>query len=333
VAVLTVALAGCGRSASGHVTALSTRTPAHWHALVVVLRVVDLSSPRADGTTTLAAAGHLALLRPGGTVHPFATGPRGYSSPAGEEPYIALSLDRRRPQRRCSFGANVLYILTLGKGPGVTAVDARGRARRFVSLPTRGLLDGITFDATGRFGRRLLVTATAGKATTVFAIDCRRRVSVLTRAAPKVEGGIAVAPSTFGRYAGDLIAPDENRGRIYAIAPDGSSRLVALSGLPRGGDVGVESAGFVPPGWRPGWSALVADRLTPGNPHPGDDVVLSATATALAGAGVRRGDLLVATEGAARTDAISCARTCRVRQVADGPAAAHLEGHIVFTAG
>jgi hypothetical protein len=331
VAAFALALAGCGGSASGRITAPSAGTLARWNAFAHVPGVVDLSNRRHDGTISVAAAGRLALLRRGATVQPFASGPSGYSSPAGEEPYIALSTGRKLPGAGCSFGADVLYVLRLGNAPGVTAVNETGHVRSFVSLPTRGLLNGIAFDTTGRFGMRLLATATAGTSTTVFAIDCHRRVSVLTRRAPKVEGGIAVAPPTFGRFAGDLIAPDENSGRIYAIAPDGIGRLVARSGLPRGGDVGVESAGFVPPGFGPGWSALVADRLTPGNPHPGDDVILSVSAAALTKAGARRGDLLVATEGGAHSDAISCTRTCRVTHVADGPSIAHVEGHIVFT--
>jgi hypothetical protein len=331
VGAFALVLAGCGASASGRLTAPRAGTLPRWHAFAHVAGVVDLTGRRHDGMLTVAAAGHLALMRRGGTVRPFAAGPSGYSSPAGEEPYIALSTHRKLPGVGCSFGADVLYVLRLGSGPGVTAVDANGHARNFVGLPTAGLLNGIAFDATGRFGMRLLVTATAGTNTTVFAIDCHRRVSVLTRRAPKVEGGIAVAPSTFGRFAGQLIAPDETSGLIYAIAPNGVSRLVARSGLPPGGDIGVESGGFIPANFGPGWSALVADRLTPGNPHPGDDVVLGIGAAALTRAGAHRGDLLVATEGGAHADAITCTRTCRVRHVADGPSIAHLEGHIVFT--
>jgi len=132
----------------------------------------------------------------------------------------------------------------------------------------------------------------------------------------------------------DLIAPDENSGRIYAISPNGRSRLLANSGLAHGGDVGVESAGFVPPGFRAASSALVADRRTPGNPHPGDDAVLRIDGSSLIAAGVGSGDLIVATEGGAQTDAIRCTGvSCRVRQVADGPPIAHLEGHIVFPEG
>jgi hypothetical protein len=46
---------------------------------------------------------------------------------------------------------------------------------------------------------------------------------------------------------------------------------------------------------------------------------------------VRAGDLVVATEGGALTDAVRCGRAgCSVREVAFGPAIAHAEGHIAF---
>jgi hypothetical protein len=198
VAAFALALAGCGGSASGRITAPSAGTLARWNAFAHVPGVVDLSNRRHDGTISVAAAGRLALLRRGATVQPFASGPSGYSSPAGEEPYIALSTGRKLPGAGCSFGADVLYVLRLGNAPGVTAVNETGHVRSFVRLATRGLLNGIAFDTTGRFGMRLLATATAGTSTTVFAIDCHRRVSVLTRRAPKVEGGIAVAPRRSG---------------------------------------------------------------------------------------------------------------------------------------
>jgi hypothetical protein len=265
-------------------------------------------------------------------VQPFARGRAGYLNPGGEEPYLALSSGERVPSAGCTFPRQSLYVLRLQKGTGVTAVDARGEAHSFARLPGRGLENGIAFDSTGRFAHRLLVTATTGSRTAVYAVDCRGSVSTITAGAPKIEGGIAVAPHNFGRFAGDLIAPDENSGRVYAISPNGHTVLVADSGLSRGGDVGVESAGFVPPGFGATSSALVADRRTPGNPHPGDDAVLRIGGSSLIAAEVRPGDLLVATEGGAQTDAITCTgSSCHVRHVADGPAIAHLEGHIVFT--
>jgi hypothetical protein len=164
----------------------------------------------------------------------------------------------------------------------------------------------------------------------VYALDCAGTVSVIASHAPAVEGGIAVAPTSFGGFGGDLIAPDENSGQIWAISPDGKASVVARSGLPSGPDIGVESAGFVPAGFTNGWAAYVADRGSPGNPHPGDDSILQLSTTVLANAGVRPGDLVVASEGGGATVLIRCAPTCSARHIVDGPPAAHIEGHVVF---
>ncbi len=74
----------------------------------------------------------------------------------------------------------------------------------------------------------------------------------------------------------------------------------------------------------------LADRFSAGNRHPGDNAILQLSAAELAQAGIRAGDLLVATEGGARTIDVRCAATCTVRFVAAGPGIAHAEGHIVF---
>ena len=328
--MLSLTLPSCGTAASSPTVRSSAL--AQWHPAVGVHGVVDLSTPRRDGQVTVAANGRLELLR-GGVLVSFARGPSRYIASPGDEPYIALSSGRRLPRLGCSFGEDVIYALKLGARAGVVAVDARGRASRFVDLPSGGVLTGITFDTTGRFGGRLLVIANSARAMSVFAIDCQRRVAPLTSSAPKAEGGIAVAPRSFGAFAGDLIAPDENSGRIYAIAPNGAAKLLAVSDLPHGGDVGVESLGFVPRGLPTGWTALVADRGTPGNPHPGDDAILGLRSAALRPEGVQSGDLLVASEGGAQTEVIRCGRQCVVRHLADGPSHAHVEGHIVFARG
>jgi hypothetical protein len=314
--------AGCASSAARMDKVAPS--PARWTALVHVSRPLDLAGPRGDGSFVLAAAGKLWLQAPSsGRVARYAPG---YVSPGGEEPYIALPAVGHRG---CSFGSNTVYALRLAQGHGVVAIPPQGMVRMFARLSAPGLIDGIAFDETGHFGSRLLVTVEHGATTTVAAIDCQGRVTTITGHAPKVEGGIAVAPATFGRFAGDLIASDENSGRIYAIAPNGASALVARSGLPHGGDTGVESEAFLPARGR--FEALLADRLTPGNRHPGDDVVLRVSSAALFAAGARPGDLLDATEGATKTVAVHCGTTsCSVRHVADGPAIAHGEGHIAI---
>jgi hypothetical protein len=327
IVVTGILAGGCGAAAAR--TDKVARGPArtaHWTARAHVSRPLDLAGPRRDGSLVLAAAGRLwRVAASSGAVTPYAPA---YRSPGGEEPYIALPA---LGHRGCSFGSGTVYALRLASGHGVVAISPSGSTRTFATLTARGLIDGIAFDETGRFGYRLLVTVESGPRSTVVAIDCHGRVSTITRHAPKVEGGIAVAPETFGRFAGELIASDENSGRIYAIAPSGASALVARSGLPHGGDTGVESEAFLPARGR--YEALLADRLTPGNRHPGDDLLLGVSSAELLAAGARPGDLLVATEGAARTDAVHCrAGGCTVRHVADGPGIAHPEGHIAIVA-
>ena len=312
-------LAACGSAATGAITAPRSAALAHWRTLLHVTRPLDVVAGPTHGSAIVAAAGKLFLLAPSGALTRYAPA---YASPAGEEPYIAAS------PGGC-FGARAIYAIRLRDGRGITRVGASGRVRRFASLTAPGLIDGITFDLTGRFGHRLVVTINHGMTTTVDAIDCSGSVSTITTTAPRVEGGIAVAPAAFGRFAGDLIAPDETGGRVFAVTPSGRSFLVGNSGLPHGGDVGVESEAFVPAD--PHAQALLADRLTPGNRHPGDDVLLALSHAQLSAAGVRAGDLVVATEGGALVDDVRCgAASCQVRHVANGPAVAHAEGHIAF---
>ncbi len=319
------ACGGGGSPSTAPATAAPAATPlVQWKTLAHIGRPVDLAGPRADGSVVVAAAGRLMWLSPGAVLHAFAPA---YRSRSGEEPYIVLSTGAR--SGRCRWPRGTLYALALHAPRGVVAVAPGGGVSQLARVSAPGLLDGITLDRTGRFGHRLIVTINAGLRTTVDAIDCRGAVTTVTAHAPRVEGGIAVAPPGFGRFAGDLIAPDEKGGRILAITPQGRSLPVADSGLPHGGDIGVESEGFVPAD--PRADALLADRRTPGNRHPGDDVILVLPHRSLATTGVRPGDLLVASEGGALTDAIRCtAAGCSVRHVADGPRIAHGEGHIAF---
>ena len=231
----------------------------------------------------------------------------------------------------CSFPSGMIFALQPGPRPGIIAITPDGRASRFTSLPATATPDGIAFDTTGRFGHRLVVTARNHGATMVLAIDCAGGVRTITSHAPAMEGGIAVAPVSFGHYGGDLIAPNETSGRVYAIRPDGTVVTLAVSGLPQGGDIGVESAGFLPSSFGPGGAAYLADRYSRGNRHPGTNNILRLPGSQLINAGAHPGDLLIATEASAHTIVVRCANACTVRYIAAGPAISHAEGHIVFT--
>src|SRR5262249_59551847 len=84
--------------------------------------------------------------------------------------------------------------------------------------------------------------------------------STVAEQAPRLAGGIAVAPRSFGRFAGQLIAPDEVGGGLVAIDAGGRATTVVDSGLATGGDIGVESVGFVPTRFGARGAAFLADR-------------------------------------------------------------------------
>jgi hypothetical protein len=320
-AAITLAACGGGPGRAGAPPA------AAWTVYRHLPGVVDLAGPRADGSFLVAAAGRLFVLVRDGTLRPFARGAGGYLTATGTEPYLVLASNDPVGGTRCSFGNDTAFALEPGARPGVVMISPQGEARRFASLPPGRFLSGIAFDSTGRFGHRLLVTAGSGGRTTVFGIGCDGRLSTIAAGAPAVEGGIAVAPAAFGRFGGDLIAVDETSGRVYAVDPAGQVITLAQPALPAGGDIGVESAGFVPPRAA---AAYLADRFSARNKHPGDNAILQLSAAQLARAGLRAGDLLIATEGGAKTIDIRCTATCTVRYVATGPLIAHAEGHIAF---
>jgi hypothetical protein len=320
VAALTVATAGAAPAAH----ALAT-----WTVAIPQPGALDVTTPRSDGRMVVAAAGTLSLLQ-GTTLSPFARGPGGYTSSAGE-PYIALSKHRRVRSARCAFARDDVFAIEPGDNPSVIRITAAGKAQPFASLMPGLFLAGLGFDTVGDYGYRLLVAATSGSDTSLIAIDCRGRAKVLAQTpSTHVEGGMAVAPRSFGRLGGRFVAADEDGGDLITFDRKGGAHTLVASGLPKGGDIGVESVGFIPERGPGSALALLADRGGQAEPHPGDDAILGVTVGDLLRAGARRGDLLAATEGGAQTIAVRCPRTCHVRHVADGPATAHAEGHIVF---
>src|SRR5438105_367530 len=106
----------------------------------------------------------------------------------------------RRVHGRGVKGSPMRFVGWLIVGGAVSATQG---VRRFARIRVSGLIDGIAFDRTGAFAHRLLVTVNRGTKTAVLAVDCHGNLSTIARSAPRVEGGIAVAPATFGHFAGD----------------------------------------------------------------------------------------------------------------------------------
>ncbi|HKW58323.1 MAG TPA: hypothetical protein VJR46_01000 [Candidatus Dormibacteraeota bacterium] len=301
-----------------------------WHP---IKGVMDLGGPRTDGNLLVAGSAALYLVGADGTEAAFARGPGGYHEDPGTEAYAVTSPGGEVAAAGCSFTRDDTFLLRLHVPMGITRVSASGEETgAFNNLTGVIGLNGIVFDTGGAFDHRLLVTGAASGKTVVFAIDCNGAVSVVSRSAPQLEGGLAIAPPSFGAFGGDLIAPDENTGKIYAIAPDGKVGTIAKPALPVGGDAGVESLGFVPEGLiARGGAAYFADRMTANSPHSGSDSILRLTSSELAAAGVQEGDLLAATEGGGQMVAIRCQAKCTVTPVVATATKAHGEGHIVFT--
>jgi hypothetical protein len=297
-----------------------------WDTWQHLTGVVDVSGPRSDGNLVMMAAGRVWLVSPSsGSMTPFSD----YQGSIDGEPYAAVASDGLSVTAAgCSFSRDDIYILDLTSPPGIARVNTQGQTSRVVTINQVETLNGIAFDTTGRFDHRLLVAGSIQNKEMLFAVDCLGGLSVITDTAPTVEGGMQVAPSSFGAFGGALIGTDENGGQVWAVEPDGTSRVVLVPNLPTGGDTGVESIGFVPGS---GATAYLADRATANNPFPGTDSILRLS---LASAGVQEGDLLVATEGGGATVAIQCRDTCSARTVAIGPAGGnvgHIEGHITLT--
>ena len=299
-----------------------------WQRWRTVREVLDIVGPRADGRFVVAARGKLFLMRPAdGRVSPYPGS--AYTASSKLEPYIALAgAQQRVPSAGCTFPRDTVYAIVPAGRTAVVAITPGGRVRQLAAVPGVQTLNGIAFDTVGRFGGRLLVVGlTAGGQGVLATVDCRGRTRTLTRTAPHMEGGLAIAPAGFGAFAGDLLAPDEVDGRLLALTPSGAVSDVVDPEEPAGGDIGVESLGIVPAALG---DAYLSDRRSPGNKHPGHDAVLRLTSASLRAAGVAPGDLLVALEGGATTIDVRCAPTCRVRPVADGPSGAHAEGSIAF---
>ena len=305
-----------------------------WEQWQHVPGVFDVVGPW-GGSLLLATEKGLYQLDPtSGQLFPARIAP--LSLAAGAEAYIALSPGLPVTGTTCSFPNQAIYILKTASPPAVLVVDlVSGGSETFASIPGVDTLSGIAFDRFGRFGNRLLVIGPHGGQTVVDAIDCNGKVSRVTDSAPRMEGGMEVAPPTFGAYGGDLIVPDEYSGEIIAVTPEGTTQVVVRNGLATGGDVGAESAGFVPAGFLRGGTAYLADRATANNAHAGTDTVLRLGSSQLLAEGVTEGDLLVANEGGGDTVVVHCAPDggcSNLRHLGQATSAAHIEGHLLAVA-
>jgi hypothetical protein len=318
------------------ICALLTATPAAgaaplaWEQWAPIPGVYDVAGPLSDGRLLLATDTGLQELDPKTAVAVPAV--PAYRPEAGIEDYLVTGTGLSVPGAGCGFPSGAAYALQT-KPPAVSTVGDQVGFR--VPIPGVETLSGLAFDTSGRFGNRLLVTGPHNGQAVVDAVDCNGKVTTITDSAPRMEGGLAVAPPTFGPFGGALIGIDEQSGSIIAVRAEGTSELVA-GGLPAGPDVGPDSAGFVPPGFKEGGAAYLADHdVGGGAAHPGTGTVLRLQAGQLIAAGVQEGDLLVSTEAGGQTFDVHCDSSGRClppRRIGQATDAAHVEGHLLIVA-
>src|SRR5256884_6782010 len=220
--------------------------------------VFDLAGPRSDGRLVSAAGGRLCLVASDGAIAPFADGQGGYQVASGPEAYLDVSPGLHVGSANCNFARDDVFVIRPTPPIGITRVDPQGHATNFVDLTGVDSLNGIVFDTVGRFDHRLLVSGLRNQHSTIVAVDCKGGVVTITSTAPSLEGGFAVAPAGFGTHAGELGAPDENSGALWAGSAAGHSGVLGASRLPPCGAI------------RGGSRAFGAPRLpAPGGPgHP-----------------------------------------------------------------
>jgi hypothetical protein len=281
---------------------------------------VDVGGPLADGALVIANGGGWVLVHADGA--PEAFGPPLLGQPPG--PWdIAVSPGQAVAGSGCVFPPGHAYALVPGS-PVEVLDGSSGAVRALASFPGLDSPAGIALDRSGRFGGRLLVAGSRAGQTVVDAVDCAGRVTAITGAAPPMEGGMAVAPATFGTFGGRLLGADDSNGEIVAVSAEGTSEMVARSGLPSGHNVGAESVGFVPPGFAAGGTAYLA----------GGRGIFRLNSADLVAAGVADGDLLVANSAGGSTVDVRCAAngSCRVNPVVGATPGVQAEGHLILVA-
>src|SRR5258708_4261950 len=297
-------------------TPSSSAGPLQWSQWQHLVGVFDVGL-QPDGAGLVAEGSELFFdIDRSGNMIPINT-PTAFHDARGEEAYFAVSAGEPTGGG-CRFGHGAIYVLDPRSPKQALEIDQNsGQPRRFATIPGGDSLNGIAFDGSGAFGDHpLLVTGPSGTHSVIAAIGCHGDVTTISGSAPRMEGGVTVAPKTFGGHASELIAVDEIGGDIIGVTPAGTISTLVNLPQPKGGDLGVESTGFVPADFLThGGAAYPAHRGTANNPHPGTDSLLRLTSSQLAPAGLHEGDLLVATEGAAATLALTRAPPCSLLQL------------------
>jgi hypothetical protein len=150
-----------------------------------------------------------------------------------QEKYLAMA-----PSQSAAAGFTPRDVFVT-QGAEVYKATPPGPLALFATIPCN-VTDhtGITFDHVGTFGFNMIVTCETGG---VFQIDRTGTVTPIADTGAHLEGP-AVAPLSFGRFGGQILAADEFINQVHAIKNDGTVTLNVFSKFGAEGVVVIPSA-------------------------------------------------------------------------------------------
>jgi len=159
----------------------------------------------------------LVKVNTSGSVQPFATSFTGVG-----EVYVAVS------PGQAGFPAGDLFLCS---GDSIYEVDSSGAAAKLVSTPAKGTtINFLAFDSDGSWGFLLYALGTGGQ---LWGIDSNGRASLVTNLGNNLTPeGIAIAPSTFGKFAGDMLVSMEGSHSVVAIPRSNPSNFTTVANFP-----------------------------------------------------------------------------------------------------
>jgi hypothetical protein len=136
-----------------------------------------------------------------------------------------------------AYGSNDIFSGSQANGQIYQFGHNGGSATLFATIPNgTGVVRGISFDTTGRYGHNMIVTTNAGF---VFEVGSGGQVTQLASLGTDTEG-IGFTTQQFGTYVtGTLFTTSENSDLVNAISPTGTVTPVFSIGE-------AESISFVP---------------------------------------------------------------------------------------
>jgi hypothetical protein len=275
-----------------------------------VTSMTDVVAVRTDGLAVAQVGDSLRLVDVQGGTYPFAGAAMQSLTVEGRRPRIVALAPVVAGDRSCPFRPNDLVVGVPGNGgESLAALDAQGLVTTWVSSLDGGTALAASFDQAGRFGQTLLVLVDRADGGAIEEIDCRGQRVEVAGAIAGAQRGLAVLPTGAGGGLDGRAVVATATG-LVTVTPAGEAAALAVDGWSATVQDPVTGLTVVPPGFVGGGGQVDL---------AGGGGLLRVSAADLGRAGLRDGDLLVATGSPAELVAVHCAGGgCAAKTVARG---------------